>query len=71
MDAIIIVIAKVAGGLFFVAVGLWLLVLISNLAYKLWRHRLAWPLFRDAVREYRKTHPEKFKRFDATKSDID
>ena len=69
MDTIIIQTVKIIGWLAVLAVGLGLVLLISNYAWRIWRQTLAWPLWAAAISEYRKAHPEKFKHFDADRSD--
>lgn len=38
-------------------------------AYRLVRNAVGTPVLTEAIREYRRTHPERFKKFDATKID--
>lgn len=67
MDAIIILTAKSIGWLVLLAINLFLILLISRCAWNLYRHIVGWPLATEAIREYRKAHPERFKHFDNTK----
>jgi len=53
--------------LLLIAAFIGLLLAVSFMVWKSVRQMFAWPLWLEAVREYRKTHPERFKYFDALK----
>lgn len=71
MDAIIILTAKVVGWLVLVALGLFAFCYIFSLVYRLYKNVVGFKVVADAVKEYRKTHPEKFKHFDKVSKLLD
>lgn len=66
MDTFILHFIKGIGAVGLVAL---LAYLISCVCYRLYRNYLGWPVLKAALREYRKTHPEAFKRFDDSSLD--
>lgn len=67
MDQTIILTAKLLGYLVLATSCLFMGCHALRMAWKLYRNIIGLALADAAIREYRKTHPEKFKHFDATK----
>lgn len=64
LDLILLVSAKVALIALLVAVIALLGYMAFCWVYKIVRNAIGWPLMTEAIREYRKAHPERFRAFD-------
>jgi hypothetical protein len=62
MNETIIITVKALGWLLVVVANLGLVLIASLQAWKIYKHVMGWALVTAAVSEFKKTHPEKYKK---------
>lgn len=62
MDDSIIITVKALGWLLVVVANLGLVLIASLQAWKIYKHVMGWALVTAAVCEFKKTHPDKYKK---------